>query len=95
MKGNNRCAHKHGTLLNSEGVHFTLTTAIASVPENFVLFRDICDSIEAPDKARRSIFTQSIVDSFLDATWQPQYKDVQLDTAPWWMTPKPLFGLFV
>jgi hypothetical protein len=55
----------------------------------------ICDSIEAPDKARKSIFTQSIVDSFLDATWPTQYKDVQLDTAPWWMTPKPMFGLFV
>ncbi len=51
--------------------------------KNFVLMSKIWDSIEAPDKARRSIFTQSIVNSFLDVIWPPHYKDVQLNTA-WW-----------
>ena len=34
--------------------------------KNFVLLSKIWDSIEAPDKARRRIFIQSIVNSFLD-----------------------------
>ena len=35
------------------------------------------------------------MDSILDTTWPPHYEDVQFETAPWWMTPIPFFGLFI